>query len=319
MANLTRETYDLTEGGKIHAFGAGTIEIDDPAQLIVDGQRITAAAVGQGPPGPAGPTGPQGLAGAQGSQGLQGDPGLQGAPGAQGDTGPAGTPGADGQPGASGAQGPQGIQGPPGDQGLTGLQGIQGIEGAAGAAGTQGPQGDPGTPGADGAAGAQGIQGVEGPAGASIPAGVIVMWGGLLVNIPVGWALCDGGGGRPDLRSRFVKGAAAGVDPGATGGATTHTHAAHSGVVTHTHVVNVTDGGHSHLTQRYPTATGGSSGFTIDTSMSGTIADNTLPTKSATTGITAASVTPAGAVAELAHDSPNSEPPYYALAFIVKT
>jgi microcystin-dependent protein len=37
------------------------------------------------------------------------------------------------------------------------------------------------------------------------------------------------------------------------------------------------DPGHTHLTQRYPTA---------DTSMSGTLADNTLPTKIATTGIT---------------------------------
>lgn len=52
------------------------------------------------------------------------------------------------------------------------------------------------------------------------------------------------------------------------------------------HSHGVTDPGHTHLTQRYPTATGGSSGFTIDTSMSGTLADNTLPTKSATTGIT---------------------------------
>jgi microcystin-dependent protein len=57
-----------------------------------------------------------------------------------------------------------------------------------------------------------------------------------------------------------------------------------SGVAAHAHAV--TDPGHTHLTQRYPTATGGSSGFTIDTSMSGTLADNTLPTKSATTGIT---------------------------------
>ena len=52
----------------------------------------------------------------------------------------------------------------------------------------------------------------------------------------------------------------------------------------HTHAV--TDAGHSHLTQRYPTATGGSTGFTADTSMSGTPADNTLSTKAATTGIT---------------------------------
>lgn len=52
----------------------------------------------------------------------------------------------------------------------------------------------------------------------------------------------------------------------------------------HSHPVS--DPGHAHLTQRYPTATGGSSGFTIDTSMSGTPASNTLPTASATTGVT---------------------------------
>lgn len=51
------------------------------------------------------------------------------------------------------------------------------------------------------------------------------------------------------------------------------------------HSHGITDPGHTHLTQRYPTATGASSGFTADTSMSGTLADNTLPTKTSTTGI----------------------------------
>jgi len=66
------------------------------------------------------------------------------------------------------------------------------------------------------------------PASAPIPTGLIVMWSGLLVNIPAGWALCDGTAGTPDLRDKFVRGAAAGADPGATGGAATHTHAGHS-------------------------------------------------------------------------------------------
>lgn len=113
-----------------------------------------------------------------------------------------------------------------------------------------------------------------------------------------------------------------------TGGAKTHTHTGHSNhVVTqadaHTDVINhthpLTDPGHTHLTQRYPTATGGSSGFTIDTSMSGALADNTLPTKSATTGITTnnpvggvVSLPHAGAAvdAHSAHDSVSSLPPY---------
>lgn len=164
--------------------------------------------------------------------------------------------------------------------------------------------------------------------GISLPAGIIVMWSGLLSNIPSGWALCDGLNGTPDLRGAFIRGASIGADPGGTGGSATHTHAPHDDhtinqVINHTHPINITDPGHSHLTQRYPTATGGSSGFTIDTSMSGTLADNTLPTKTNTTGISAASTNPAGGVASIvlshsAHSEADNLPPYFALAFIMK-
>ena len=83
---------------------------------------------------------------------------------------------------------------------------------------------------------------------------------------------------------------AANSNVGTTGGSDTITE-----VLNHTHPV--TDSGHTHLTQRYPTATGASSGFTIDTSMSGTIADNTLPVKTATTGISINN--PSGGVASI--------------------
>ncbi|SDY38079.1 phage tail protein [Pseudomonas sp. NFIX28] len=39
---------------------------------------------------------------------------------------------------------------------------------------------------------------------AGIPSGLIVMFSGAV--IPAGWALCDGTGGRPDLRNRFILG-----------------------------------------------------------------------------------------------------------------
>lgn len=64
--------------------------------------------------------------------------------------------------------------------------------------------------------------------GGTLPAGLIVMWSGLLSAIPSGWNLCDGTNGTPDLRDRFVLGAHAGDDPGATGGANTHTHNDHT-------------------------------------------------------------------------------------------
>ena len=57
----------------------------------------------------------------------------------------------------------------------------------------------------------------------SIPSGLISMWHGLLTAIPFGWVLCDGANNTPDLRGRFVRGAAAGANPGTTGGADTHT------------------------------------------------------------------------------------------------
>lgn len=67
-----------------------------------------------------------------------------------------------------------------------------------------------------------------------IPQGTIVMWSGLIAAIPAGWKLCDGTSGTPDLRDRFVRGSAAGIDPGVVGGADTHTHNGITGVNTGT-------------------------------------------------------------------------------------
>lgn len=43
--------------------------------------------------------------------------------------------------------------------------------------------------------------------------GIIVLWGGAIVDIPAGWALCDGYNGRPDLRDRFIIGAGSTYNP----------------------------------------------------------------------------------------------------------
>lgn len=219
---------------------------------------------GSGEMGPAGPkgdpgeTGPQGPEGPQGPKGDRGADGEDGAAGADGATGPQGLTGATGQ---SGVQGPKGDKGDPGEQGIQGLQGVQGepgADGAAGPAGAQGqtgpagqtgpqgiqgesivgPQGDTGpqgAPGNDGATGPKGDTGPQGPKGdtgdtgpagsdASIPPGVIVMWAGLVANIPAGWNLCNGQNGTPNLVDRFVMGGT----PGSTGGSSSHTHASHT-------------------------------------------------------------------------------------------
>lgn len=48
--------------------------------------------------------------------------------------------------------------------------------------------------------------------------GQIILWAGAIVDIPEGWALCDGTNGTPDLRDRFVQGAGGAQAPDDTGG-----------------------------------------------------------------------------------------------------
>ena len=52
--------------------------------------------------------------------------------------------------------------------------------------------------------------------------GMIIMWSGLLSNVPAGWSVCDGTNGTPDLRSKFVRGASG--EMGAQGGSSVHGH-----------------------------------------------------------------------------------------------
>lgn len=59
-------------------------------------------------------------------------------------------------------------------------------------------------------------------AGAAIPPGLISMWSGPADQIPVGWKLCDGTNGTPDLQDRFVVGAGSEYAVGATGGEKAH-------------------------------------------------------------------------------------------------
>jgi len=55
--------------------------------------------------------------------------------------------------------------------------------------------------------------------------GMIMLWYGSIDSVPSGWAYCDGTNGTPDLRGRFVCGAAPSVYvPGARGGDSSHSH-----------------------------------------------------------------------------------------------
>jgi len=98
-----------------------------------------------------------------------------------------------------------------------------------------------------------------------VPVGIICMWSGSIGSIPTNWALCDGTGGTPDLRDRFVVGAGTtySVDDNSgalvTDGGGAHTHtAASNGAHTHT-----AQSGGSHTHSGGTTGSGGSHSHTV--------------------------------------------------------
>jgi microcystin-dependent protein len=98
----------------------------------------------------------------------------------------------------------------------------------------------------------------------AMPVGGIILWSGAVSAVPVGWRLCDGTGGTPDLRSRFVIGAGSTYAVAATGGAATvslteaqlpsHTHAAGS-------LATASGGAHTHTVSG--TAASSGAGFSV--------------------------------------------------------
>jgi hypothetical protein len=141
-------------------------------------------------------------------------------------------------------------------------------------------------------------------------AGMIMLWSGSTGSIPSGWVLCNGSNGTPNLTDKFVIAAGSTYAVGATGGS------ADSIVVTHTHTASVTDPTHLHATSVYSgTGGGGTTGTNAKWSAENSNAGgpNSVNTTSASTGIsvTNASTGSSGTNANL--------PPYYALAYIMKT
>ena len=82
----------------------------------------------------------------------------------------------------------------------------------------------------------------------SVPVGGIIMWSGSKEEIPAGWALCNGqsvnGVQTPDLCNRFVVGAGADYEVGATGGAAAVALTKEQ-LPVHNHVFNVKTVGYS--------------------------------------------------------------------------
>lgn len=76
--------------------------------------------------------------------------------------------------------------------------------------------------------------------------GEVRMFKGLLANISIGWALCDGIGGRPNLIAKFIRGINTSItEPGGTGGANTIT-LNEVNLPSHIHNPDIDDGNHVH-------------------------------------------------------------------------
>ena len=146
-----------------------------------------------------------------------------------------------------------------------------------------------------------------------IPIGGIIMWSGTIANIPSGWALCNGSSGTPDLTNRFVIGAvvdSTGAKTNITGTPTQTGGTKDATVVSHSHFIanenNTT--GSAAFTTLFATNTlsregGRGSGSDLTYSLAGSAT-------AATVGNTN-TIGTSGTNANL--------PPYYALAFIMRT
>ena len=136
-----------------------------------------------------------------------------------------------------------------------------------------------------------------------VPAGVIVMWSGSIASIPTGWLICDGTNGTPDLRNRFIVGAGSTYSVAGTGGS------ADAIVVSHTHTATVTDPGHTHQIREGVFLQNSGAQFATGTEATSRF----VTSQSNTTGISVSNSTTgsSGTNANL--------PPYYALAYIMKS
>jgi hypothetical protein len=153
------------------------------------------------------------------------------------------------------------------------------------------------------------------------------MWSGSIANIPSGWLLCNGTSGTPDLRDRFIVGAGSTYAVNATGGS------ANAVVAAHTHTLTGTTesaGTHQHyaVTQGVYGGEGGlnsgnyigrrsawGSDFSYDFAPAGGEANIGL-----TSNAGAHTHTVSGTTTEAGVSGTNANlPPYYALAYIMKS
>lgn len=155
-------------------------------------------------------------------------------------------------------------------------------------------------------------------AGTSLPTGCILMWSGAIADIPSGWVLCDGNNGTPDLRDRFIVGAKQ-DDSGTAKTNITGSLTQSGGSISYTPAGTISVAVADHASHTH------------------TVAQSTFTTLTLTPAIGATQVLTGGGVVTSPSGGPSATlthsissqtfsgtgasivPPYYALAFIMKT
>ena len=162
-----------------------------------------------------------------------------------------------------------------------------------------------------------------------IPSGVILMWSGLIANIPSGWVLCNGQNSTPDLRGRFIQGAPDGNEandptPGGSATATPANHSVtqpsnHAALANHQHSVAIGQWGNGPLGTSY-SGWGNGGSFTIHRrSLYNFVSRNDGGTASLVKEAAAGTPDSHSGTAVSAHSTADSRPPFYTLLYIMKT
>ena len=167
-----------------------------------------------------------------------------------------------------------------------------------------------------------------------IPAGVILMWSGSVASIPSGWVLCNGANGTPNLQDRFIVGAGSSYAVNATGGSSTATPAGSiSGTVGDTALTEAQMPKHYHrlwgpaaisgFVQAPVSGAGVFNGGTPDdganTYGSYSVGGSDASSGGAGTGTSVGNAHTHSFSGSFTGSSISTLPPYYALAYIMKT
>jgi microcystin-dependent protein len=169
------------------------------------------------------------------------------------------------------------------------------------------------------------VQG-QAASGAFVPSGAIMMWSGATSNIPSGFVLCDGTNSTPDLRDRFVVGAGSSYAVGATGGNSSTTLSS-ANLPAHSHSFSGSTstasltGSANNIGEPFGGFGTANGVFSKGSSSSGGTPQNTDVSTTGQLNIDAShSHTFSGNTSSTGSGSSfENRPPYYALAYIMKT